>query len=212
MHSQIILNVSVSLKRQKKNSGSYRRTLLTLAHLGSRTHIFFLVYLKTPLREVFGELCTGTCAPGSCPFQCLGCVVSGPRWSQVTIKLLNSSKEPLAQLVLKKLLLDIYNLADCQTMPGLSLVVKYVQLFVVSEFAWCQIHTQIYKYCFFSLCQSGCGRMMSTLRSLIGKHPVCFLLGPSTIFSSLDFNVFFYKLQCWERTALVTLERKILLS
>lgn len=64
------------------------------------------------------------------------------QWSLETIRLLGSSKEPLAQLVLKKPLLDISNLADCQTMPGLSLVVKYVQLFVVREFAWCQIRTQ----------------------------------------------------------------------
>lgn len=48
------------------------------------------------------------------------------QWSLETIRLLNFSEEPPAQLVLRKPLLDIYNLSDCQTMPGLSLVVKYM--------------------------------------------------------------------------------------
>lgn len=37
------------------------------------------------------------------------------------------------------------------------------------------------------------------------EHPVCFLLGPSVVFSSLDFSIFLYELQSWEMTVLVTL-------
>lgn len=49
---------------------------------------------------------------------------------------------------------------------------------------------------------------LAVLPSSKCKHPLCFLLGPSMVLSSLDFSVFLCKLQSWERTALVTLPWK----
>lgn len=127
------------------------------------------------------------------------------QWSLETLGLLSSSKEPPAQLVLKMPPLDVYNLADCQTMPGLSLVVKYMQLFVVREFAWCQMRTQIRTSCLSVFANQGVVEGLSAPLSSQRKCPVCFLLGPSTVLNSLHSNVVLYKPQSWERTAQVAL-------
>lgn len=55
----------------------------------------FSVYPKRLLREVFGELCPGACAPGFCPFQCWGCVVSGPSRPSGCLVLLKNHQHSL---------------------------------------------------------------------------------------------------------------------
>lgn len=152
------------LKRQKENSGNYPRTLLTLVQLGWRTHLFCVSW-KTVKGGVWRALPWGLCSR-LLSFPVLGLCC---QWSLKTIRLLSSSKEPPAQLVLEKPLLDIYN-------PTVKLCLVFPQwLFEVSEFAWCQLHTQMYLHCFFSLFQSGCGRSVNpTIFST--QSPVRFLL------------------------------------
>lgn len=129
------------------------------------------------------------------------------QWSLETIRLLNSSEEPPAQLVLKKPPLDFYNLADCQTMPGLSLVAKDIRLFAVSLHGIRYIHRYI-RFGFSVFANQGVIEGLSTPWPSKCKRPVYFLLGPATVFNSPDFNVISCKLQSWERTGLATLPQR----
>lgn len=97
----------------------------------------------------------------------------------------------------------MYNLPACQMTPGLSLGVRYMQLFVMSEFAKYQTRREMSIVFFSVFANQGVVEGLSAPQSSKHKCSVCFLLGPSMIFSSLGFNVFL--LQSWERTTLVTL-------
>lgn len=66
----------------------------------------------------------------------------------------------------------------------------------MSEFAWYQVHTQIYTdlylYCLFSVCQPGCGRSVNpTVFST--QMPYLLSAASLSISNSLDFNVFLYR-------------------
>lgn len=149
-------------------------------------HTFsFLCILKRPLREVFGEPW-----PGPCAFRLLSFPVSGLccQLSLKTIRLLSSFQEPLAQLMSKKPLLDLYNLT---VKLHLSIVVIWGE-WVCMVIRYIHRYTQIYLHCFFSVCQSGCGRSVNP--TVFSTQMPCQLSAASlSILNSIDFNVFLYR-------------------
>lgn len=108
------------------------------------------------------------------------------QWSFETLSLLSSSQGPLAQLMPKNPLFDIYNLT-------VKLCLVFPQwLFEVSEFAWYQVPTQIDLYCFFGVFQSGCGRSVDP--TVFSTQIPCLLSAASlSILNNLDFSVFLYR-------------------
>lgn len=124
---------------------------------------------------MFGELCPGACASGFCPFQCLGCVVSGP-WRPSGCLVLKN-QDIRHSFMPKKPLLDIYNLT-----------VKLCLAFRGCLRGVCMAsgpYTDIFVLVFLSVCQSGCGRSVNPTHAL----PAASL----SILNSLDFNVFLYR-------------------
>lgn len=144
----------------------------------------FSVYPERLLREVFGELCPGACAPGFCPFQCWGCVVSGPSRPSGCLVLLKNHRHSL-----------------CLKSHCLTFIIQlsnYAWSFHSGCLRWASLHGVSYIHrciciVFSVFSNQGVVEVSTQPHHLLDTKPCPLPAACLFIFNSLDFNVFLYR-------------------